>query len=932
MIKLKLKNMKGSFFCLLFVLVSITAKTQCEDVAIQVSSSDETFVQLYHAGFFNLPSGFDNICDWEVTDFSGSIIHEATTSGVWADQSFTSFSHSVPITDSMKVTLIISNETSGLTCEMNDTLFWKLTEILPGTFIGDWEVLSSNPGEDISFSLNLLEATNLNCFGDNNGFISVETAGGDAPFTFTINDGPVTSSSEFSNLSAGEYIIEASDSGGKTASLTVELTQPDELVVEILKTDLSCFESNDGEILAMASGGTSINGYAHFIDGAGPFSSGTFTDLPEGIYEITVEDDNACLVNEMVEIVQPDEIAIANIDLNHLTCFNETNGSINFDVSGGSGSYTYTYSEQQSTTTLPITNLSAGVYSITVTDQDSCNATFDVELTSPDTLTLDVIEIVNNDCNEENNGSITLSGSGGSPNYQYTIENEPNSTGQFENLASGDYIASLEDENGCIVEMPFVIGLDVDLQVDYDITNASCFGSSTGVVSIQIEGGNQGYTFFLNEEMMPSSEFTDLAAGSYNIAVEGANGCQFLDTVTISQPEAIALIDLEITSPICIGDSDGQIQFTIEGGSPEYQTIIGNDTLSSTDGAVILDGLEAGDLILLISDAMGCTLSDTVIIESMSSLSLESIVGLDVNCATGESGSITINASSDDENITFFVDSLTNSTGSFNGLNIGSYTAGVMDSNGCLLEEEVSIDTNGQINASIEAVQDITCFGMMDGSISVSVDGGNTGYTFQLDSMENEDGIFTELSPGSYSILISDAQNCATEIDFSIEDVEPLELELIDFTNDDGSGNGSFTVEASGGTEPYEYSIDDGVTYQSEPTFSDLENEMYTVLIQDTNGCMDSLFVLLTSIEEQELTATVNIYPSPVQLGEILNISSDFTIESISVVDMQGRVLMQKMYKRKYIQLNTDSFAEGIYILGIKTNQGEVWKKVVLVE
>lgn len=130
----------------LIVFSNLVAYGQCSTVSVQISSSDTSYVQLYHAGFFNIPSGFANICEWEVTTFSGEIVYQDITSGDAFEQGLVLFDHSISISDSMKATIVITNKIEGTICTMNDTLYWKETEILPGSFIGNWDVLSSNGG------------------------------------------------------------------------------------------------------------------------------------------------------------------------------------------------------------------------------------------------------------------------------------------------------------------------------------------------------------------------------------------------------------------------------------------------------------------------------------------------------------------------------------------------------------------------------------------------------------------------------------------------------------------------------------------------------------------------------------------------------------------------------------------------------------------
>jgi hypothetical protein len=148
---------------LLLLLASSTAYPQCSSLGISVSSSDTTNVQLYQAGFFLLPFGFANVCQWDITTFSGAIVHQATTSGEFPEQSFMYFDHTVPITDSTEVTLVITNDSSGIICTIIDTLYWQETEVIPGTFIGNWAILGSNGGLQTGLA-DRTTSSNINVF------------------------------------------------------------------------------------------------------------------------------------------------------------------------------------------------------------------------------------------------------------------------------------------------------------------------------------------------------------------------------------------------------------------------------------------------------------------------------------------------------------------------------------------------------------------------------------------------------------------------------------------------------------------------------------------------------------------------------------------------------------------------------------------------
>lgn len=147
-----LKTMKTTFTLLLSFLSFGFLKAQCSAVTVSVSASDETSIQLYHPGFFNIPSGFANECTWQVSTFLGETVHEEVTSGDAFEQGQILFEHEVPTTDSMKVELLIVNDLEGLMCTIIDTLFWEEIEVLPGSFIGNWAILNESGGveEEIS--------------------------------------------------------------------------------------------------------------------------------------------------------------------------------------------------------------------------------------------------------------------------------------------------------------------------------------------------------------------------------------------------------------------------------------------------------------------------------------------------------------------------------------------------------------------------------------------------------------------------------------------------------------------------------------------------------------------------------------------------------------------------------------------------------------
>lgn len=142
--------MKHLFSTFISIVFALGVHAQCSTVSIQVSSSGMNYVQLYHAGLFNIPNGTENQCHWMITELDGTFVHEANTSGDFADQSFLYFEHNVSTEDSMEVVLTITNEINGTVCNIMDTLYWQETEVLPGSFIYSWAVLNQSGGVEES--------------------------------------------------------------------------------------------------------------------------------------------------------------------------------------------------------------------------------------------------------------------------------------------------------------------------------------------------------------------------------------------------------------------------------------------------------------------------------------------------------------------------------------------------------------------------------------------------------------------------------------------------------------------------------------------------------------------------------------------------------------------------------------------------------------
>lgn len=298
-----------------------------------------------------------------------------------------------------------------------------------------------------------LTSTTIDCFGNCNASATVDTSGttGIGTISWRDNNGnPIGSSNALtiSSLCAGTYSVEVVDPAC-TLTQNVTITEPSELVFTTNSSDIDCFGNNSGQIVINASGGTSPYSFSN-NNGVTFQSSNTFDNLNAGTYPIVVEDANGCQKNSTINIAEPQELTLATAITDN-TC-NQVNapcnGQITTTVSGGAPAYTYLWSNGASTN--QITNVCAGNYAITVTDENGCSVTLtNISVAEPPAVTINnIIEtypLCNNDCN----GSILINSSSA---ITFSIDNGSSfsPSGDFQNLCAGDYSIVAMDANGCI--------------------------------------------------------------------------------------------------------------------------------------------------------------------------------------------------------------------------------------------------------------------------------------------------------------------------------------------------------------------------------------------------------------------------------------------------------------------------------------------------
>ncbi len=471
-----------------------------------------------------------------------------------------------------------------------------------------------------------------------------------------------------------------------------------------------------------------------------------------------------------------------------------------------------------------------------------------------------------------NDGTITITATGGSGPYQYSIDGGTNfaGTANFTGLTQGTYNIEVQDANGCSSTDVVTINANSgSLIVTSTGTNSSC-ANNDGSITITATSGTPAYQYSIDggANFFATNSFTGLAAGTYNIVVNDNNGCQGTSVYEIDQNITNLFVSSNNTNPSC-GGTDGIIEVTVSGGvAPYTYSIDGTNYVTSN----IFSGLGVNSYVLNVLDANGCQGSfSTQLVNTAGPTA--SANGTNVSCGGLNDGSVVVSGTGGTTPYTYSIDGTnfgTNNT--FTGIGAGTITAYVLDAGGCQSTATVTITEPTAVLHTVN-VTDASC-GLNNGSITVTATGGSGTYTYSLDgNTPQANNVFNNLGAGSYTITAIDGNGCSSNITthtvgggvaISITSTVSNETCL--------SGNGSITANVTGGTSPYSYTLNGGSS-QSTPVFSGLSAGSYQVAVSDVNGCAANTTTIVTNTGG----FTLNVNPAAGQTicqGNTANISA----------------------------------------------------------
>ncbi len=681
----------------------------------------------------------------------------------------------------------------------------------------------------------VMTSTNVLCNGGATGSASVAASGGTPGYTYLWAPSGGTAATA-TGLIQGGYTVTITDLSGCTQTSSINITQPTAIAGAMSSTPATCFGGATGSATVVASGGTA--GYTYSWAPTGGTLPTTTPGLIAGNYTVTITDANGCTQTASTAITQPIAITVAtsNVDA---TCGN-ADGSATATPSGGTPGYTYSWSPSGATTATA-SGLLAGAYVCTITDANGCTQTATVNVANIGGPSATIASSSGNLCFGDSAAAATVTATGGNPGYTYLWSS--GGTGATENgLPAGTFTVTVTDANGCLVTQtititePTILVASLSSQVNVD-----CFGNTNGSATTNVTGGTGAYTYLWFPSGSTSATATGLGAGPQVVLVTDANGCQDTATVLITEPAQLIAALASQTDVSCNAGSNGSAIVSVSGGISGY-TYAWTPIGGTTDTA---SGLPIGTYTCTITDSLGCITTQTVTITEPSALSAPTS-STNANCNTSDGIAWVIASGGTGPYTYLWNDLLAQTTDTATSLAAGNYTVIVTDSNGCTQTATVVVGSNSGMTLTTSVVNNVSCFGGSDGSSSVTVSGGQGPYTYSWTPSGGNASTATGLSANTYTVLVTDANNCTSTMTTTVTQPTALAATLTSTTsvNCFGGNNGTATISASGGTAGYSYAWSPAGGVGS--TTSGVPAGTYTCTVTDANGCTSTQTATIT--------------------------------------------------------------------------------------
>lgn len=693
---------------------------------------------------------------------------------------------------------------------------------------------------------------NLDC-NTPSGTVALSANSGTGPYEYSIDGANYQSEPTFDGLAVGDYTFTVRDANNCTSSVPTTITETIIILIDEVETIAATCNDASGTITVNSS----AIGTLFSIDGGPMQPENTFEGLIAGTYTIGVIDENGCTISEQVTIDNEATPAIALDNQIDIDC-NIPAGTIEVSASSGATPYEYSIDGNNFQSESIFTDLEIGNYQITVRDANNCIDVVPVEITETVTVLIDDVATVPANCNQAD-GVISVNSS--VTGATYSINGGPfQPSPDFNGLEAGSYTIVVADENDyCttsqIVPLDNLNGpeLSLDNQIDVDCN------IPTGSITVSAGAGTPPFQYSIDgTNFQAEPVFTDLMPGDYAVIVQDGNQCTAGVAVEITETITVLVDDIE-TIPSTCDEANGSITvnssvagatFSLNGGPFQTSNVFTN----LTGGDYTIEVADANDYCMTMESASVASFTSPVI-------ALENQINID--CVT-PSGTVEVSNSAGTAPFEYSMDGTNfQASNTFTDLSVGNYTFYVRDANACF--DQVSLEITETITILVDNIE-VNAATCNDANGSITITSSANGVRFGLNGGSlQSNNTFTGLNEGEYTIEIVDEVGCATTRTASMVNLGSPTIALdqqvdIDCT----TAAGHVEVSASGGTEPYTYTMD-GEDYGDVSIFRDLAAGSYDIQVSDANTCLDDLTV---DVDDNTPTLIENVEAVSTNCGE----------------------------------------------------------------
>ncbi len=696
--------------------------------------------------------------------------------------------------------------------------------------------------------------TDPNCHNACDGEIQMTTFDGTAPYSYTwAGPGTLPPTEDQTNLCDGTYTVVITDANGCFITRDYILTEPSFITAPTSALMTNCSASCDGEATVSPTGGNPP--YTFEWSDLNNQTSQTAVNLCPGNYGVTVTDDHGCTTNGTVNIPNPSPLEFATTVDENPTCHGLSDGYITISAQGGTAPYSYAWDNGSVNATA--NNLPAGTHCVTITDNNLCQIDTCIVLIQPTDININFLTS-DESCYNACDGEIEAVVTGGVPGYNYNWSN--GATAAIDNdLCPGMYLLTVTDNNLCEQISSVAINgpgvLDVVLQSS---VQPHC-GNNDGSISVGVVGGTAPYTYeWENPPGGNTSSLNNIPSGTYTVTVTDDHSCSAMLTIDLNDISAPVIDSVVVTDVACFNEASGEAIVYFTSTTPT-NTVLWDDSMGQSSAHAI--NLTEGTYTVLVTDASGCQTSETITVTEPNEFVGRVDAYTDATCYGFCNGTAVAMYLGGTSPVSY------SWTGGYTGQSIsglcpGIYTLTATDANGCTSESPVEIDEPTEMQLS-ENIFPVTCYGGNDGSVSVSVTGGNGNYDYEWLGSASTEPVANGLSSANYTFIVYNADDHACFVTENYFVPQPSEINAIFGTVDATCNldNGSAYISTIfGGTPGYNYTWIPG-GFANLDSVGNLAPGSYECLVTDAYGCTASFNVAVGETPALQLD---NVITQPV--------------------------------------------------------------------